>query len=148
MNESTALLGFLLLVAGIALIIAEIVLPTVGVLGVLGILAVVLSGFVIHASSVPGMDIILPVVAGVAVIGGLVVVGTGWLARKSFRQPVVTGAQGMIGATAEVVSAFSDKGTVRFGGELWTARTRSPLAAGQAVRIVGIEGLVLWVEPT
>ena len=61
---------------------------------------------------------------------------------------VVTGKQGMIGAKAEAVSAFSDKGTVRFGGELWKARTRSPLTAGQAVRIVDVEGLVLWVEPT
>lgn len=149
MNDpSTALLGFLLLIAGIALIIAEIVLPTVGVLGVLGILAVIISAFVIHSASVPGMDIILPIVAGMAVVGGIFVVGTGWLARKSFRQPVVTGAQGMLGATAEVVSGFSDKGTVRFGGELWKARTRHPLVTGQAVRIVDVDGLVLWVEPT
>jgi membrane-bound serine protease (ClpP class) len=147
MDESTALLGFLLLIAGIALIIAEIVLPTVGLLGVLGILAVIISAFVIHAASVPGMDIILPIVAGVAVVGGLFVVGTGWLARKSFRQPVVTGAQGMLGAMAEVVSDFSDKGTVRFGGEIWTARTRHPLTAGQTVRIVDVDGLLLWVEP-
>lgn len=148
MNDSTALLGFLLLIAGVALIIAEIVLPTVGVLGVLGILAVIISAFVIHSASVPGMEIIIPIVAGVAVVGGLVVVGTGWLARKSMKEPIVTGAQGMIGASAEVVAAFSDKGTVRFGGELWKARTRSPLAAGQSVRIVDIQGLVLWVEPT
>jgi len=147
MNESTALLGFLLLIAGIALIVAEIVLPTVGVLGVLGILAVIASAFVMHSASVPGMEIIFPIVAGVALVGGLFVVGTGWLARKSFRQPVMTGAQGMIGATAEAVYAFSDKGTVRFGGELWKARTRSPVTAGQAVRIVNVEGLVLWVEP-
>jgi membrane-bound serine protease (ClpP class) len=148
MSDSTALLGFLLLIAGIALIIAEIVLPTVGVLGVLGILAVIISAFVIHAASVPGTEIIIPIVAGIAVVGGLVVIGTGYLARKSLRQPVVTGAQGMIGATAEVVTGFSDKGTVQFGGEIWKARTQSPLNAGQSVRIVKVDGLVLWVEPT
>jgi membrane-bound serine protease (ClpP class) len=148
MFESTALLGFLLLIAGIALIIAEIVLPTVGVLGVLGILAVIISAFVIHAAAVPGLDIIIPIVAGVAVVGGLVVIGTGYLARKSLREPVITGAQGMIGATAEVVTGFADKGTVQFGGEIWKARTQSPLNAGQSVRIVKVDGLVLWVEPT
>jgi membrane-bound serine protease (ClpP class) len=148
MNESTALLGFLLLIVGIALIIAEIVLPTVGVLGVLGIGAVVISAFVIHSASVPGMELVIPIVAGVAVVGGLVVVGTGWLARKSLREPVVTGAQAMIGATAAAEQGFSDKGTVRFGGEIWNARTRVPISAGQTVRIVKVDGLVLWVEPS
>ena len=147
MNDSTALLGFLLLIVGIALIIAEIVLPTVGVLGVLGISAVIISAFVIHSASVPGMEIILPLVAGLAVVGGLVVIGTGWLARKSMRQPVVTGTQGMIGATAQAVEGFSDHGTVQYGGELWKARSHAPVAAGQAVRIVKVEGLLLWVKP-
>lgn len=147
MNESTALLGFLLLVLGIALIIAEIVLPTVGVLGVLGIGAVVISAFVIHASSIPGMELVLPIVAGLAVVGGIVVVGTGWLARKSLREPVVTGSQGMVGATAAALESFSDKGTVQFGNEIWNARTRAPVNAGQAVRILKVDGLLLWVEP-
>jgi membrane-bound serine protease (ClpP class) len=148
MNESTALLGFLLLILGIALIIGEIILPTVGVLGVLGIAAVIISAIVIHSASVPGMDIVLPIVAGLAVVGGLVVIGTGWLARKSMKRPVVTGEEGMIGARAEAIGSFSEKGTVRYGGEIWKARTQAPVSAGQPVRIVKVDGLVLWVEPT
>jgi membrane-bound serine protease (ClpP class) len=147
MNESTALLGFLLFILGIALIIAEIVLPTIGVLGVLGIGVVIISAVVIHAASVPGMEIVLPLIAGLAVVGGLVVVGTGWLARKSMKQPVVSGTQGMIGAQALAVGSFSDKGTVKFGNEIWNARTRAPVSAGQPVRILKVDGLVLWVEP-
>jgi membrane-bound serine protease (ClpP class) len=148
MNESTALLGFLLFILGVALIIAEIVLPTIGVLGVLGIGAVVISAFVIHAASVPGMEVVLPIVAGLAVVGGLVVIGTGVLARKSMRQPLVSGAQGMIGGTAQAIGGFSDHGTVKFGNEIWNARTRAPVSAGQPVRILKVDGLVLWVEPT
>ncbi|MEJ1966371.1 MAG: NfeD family protein [Gammaproteobacteria bacterium] len=148
MNESTALLGFLLLILGIALIVAEILLPTIGVLGVLGIGAVIISAFVIHSASVPGIDVVLPLVAGLAVVGGIVVVGTGWLARKSMRERVVTGPQGMIGAQAQAIDGFSDKGTVQFGNEIWNARTRAPVSAGQPVRILKVDGLVLWVEPT
>jgi membrane-bound serine protease (ClpP class) len=148
MNQSTALLGFLLLVLGIALIIAEIILPTVGVLGVLGIAAVIVAAIVIHAASVPGMEIVLPLVAGLAVVGGLVVLGTGWLARKSMKEPIISGTQGMIGARAEAIDSFSDKGTVQYGGEIWKARTQAPVRAGQPVRIVKVDGLVLWVEPT
>ena len=148
MNESTALLGFLLMVLGIALIIGEIILPTVGVLGVLGIVAVVISALVIHSAAVPGIDIILPIVAGLAVVGGVVVIGTGVLARKSMRLPVVTGAQGMIGAHAEAIDGFAEKGTVQYGAEIWNARTQAPVRAGQPVRIVKVDGLELWVEPT
>jgi membrane-bound serine protease (ClpP class) len=148
MNESTALLGFLLLILGIALIIGEIILPTVGVLGVLGIAAVIISAIVIHSADVPGMEVVLPIVAGLAVVGGLVVIGTGWLARKSMRQPVVTGTQGMIGARAEAIDSFAEKGTVKYGGEIWKARTQAPVSAGQPVRIVKVDGLELWVEPT
>ena len=148
MNESTALLGFLLMVLGIALIIGEIILPTVGVLGVLGIVAVVISALVIHSAAVPGIDIILPIVAGLAVVGGVVVIGTGVLARKAMRLPVVTGAQGMIGARAEAIEGFAEKGTVQYGAEIWNARTQAPVRAGQPVRIVKVDGLELWVEPT
>lgn len=148
MNESTALLGLLLMILGIALIVAEILLPTVGVLGVLGIVAVIISAIVIHSASVPGIEIVLPLVAGLAVVGGVVVIGTGVLARKSMKQPVVTGEEGMIGARAEAIDSFSDKGTVQYGGEIWKARTQAPVRAGQPVRIVKIDGLELWVEPT
>jgi membrane protein implicated in regulation of membrane protease activity len=36
---------------------------------------------------------------------------------------------------------------VRFGGELWSARSTVPLHAGDTARIVKVEGLTLWVEP-
>ena len=147
MTDSTAVLGFLLLVLGIILIIAEIVLPTIGVLGVLGIGSVIIAAFVIHSAAVPGMELVIPIVAGLAVVGGIVVVGTGWLARKSMREPVITGEQGMIGARAEALESFSERGTVQFGGEIWKARTGAPVSAGQSVRIVKVDGLLLWVEP-
>jgi membrane-bound serine protease (ClpP class) len=46
-----------------------------------------------------------------------------------------------------VLEGFSAHGTVRLGGELWNARTTVPLSAGQLVRVVKVDGLLLWVEP-
>ena len=37
----------------------------------------------------------------------------------------------MIGATAEVVADFTGKGRVRYGGELWNARSERALRAGR-----------------
>jgi membrane-bound serine protease (ClpP class) len=46
-----------------------------------------------------------------------------------------------------VVAACDPDGRVRYRGELWSARSEVPLAVGQQVRITGIEGLTLDVEP-
>ncbi|HWJ20616.1 MAG TPA: NfeD family protein, partial [Geobacterales bacterium] len=53
----------------------------------------------------------------------------------------------MIGATVEAVSDCEHRCVVRYGGELWNARSASPLRAGQQARIVKVEDLTLWVEP-
>jgi membrane-bound serine protease (ClpP class) len=53
----------------------------------------------------------------------------------------------MVGDLAEVVADFSGKGRVRYGGELWNARSSAALRAGDMARIVRVEGLTLWIEP-
>jgi membrane-bound serine protease (ClpP class) len=63
------------------------------------------------------------------------------------RRPVATGTQAMIGETAEVIADFTGRGRVRYGGELWNARSGAALRAGDLARIVKVEGLTLWVEP-
>ena len=58
-----------------------------------------------------------------------------------------TGVEAMLGASVEMISDLQGLGVVRYGGELWIARTLSPLRAGQQARIVEVTGLTLWVEP-
>jgi membrane-bound serine protease (ClpP class) len=71
-----------------------------------------------------------------------------WLGSRAVRTPVATGAAGMVGASVEVFEDFTDAGgRVRFGGELWNARSPVPLRAGQHARIAKVDGLMLWVEP-
>jgi membrane-bound serine protease (ClpP class) len=53
----------------------------------------------------------------------------------------------MIGDRAEVLEPFSGQGRIRYGGELWNARSSTALQAGQIVRITRVDGLTLWVEP-
>jgi membrane protein implicated in regulation of membrane protease activity len=53
----------------------------------------------------------------------------------------------MIGASVEAISDCQDRCVVRYGGELWNARTARPLRAGQQARIVKVVELTLWVEP-
>jgi membrane-bound serine protease (ClpP class) len=75
------------------------------------------------------------------------IVGIVYVASRALRHPVATGTQAMLGASAEVLADFTGKGRVRYGGELWNARSETALHAGDAARIVRVEGLTLWVEP-
>ena len=139
--------GLALIGLGVAMIIGEFFMPSFGSLGLGGLVAFVVGSIILLDTDTPGLNIGIPIIAAVATVGGTVIVGIAWLARRSMQRPVVTGAQAMIGATAEVFADFSGRGTVRFGGELWNAMSRAPLRKGQQVRITHVDGLLLWVEP-
>jgi len=139
--------GLALVALGVGMIVAEFFFPTFGSLGLGGLIAFVVGSLILFDSDIPGMNIGLPVIAAIATVGGLVIVAMGWLASRSLRRPVVTGVQAMIGDRAEVVDAFSGKGRIRYGGEVWNARSTSALQAGQIVRITQVDGLTLSVEP-
>jgi membrane-bound serine protease (ClpP class) len=139
--------GLALVAVGTAMIIAEFFFPTYGSLGIGGIIAFVVGSLILFDTDVPGLSVGRPLIAAIATVGALMVAFIVYMATRAMRHPVTTGAQGMIGASAEVVADFTGKGKVRYGGELWNARSDRPLRAGDAARIVKVEGLTLWVEP-
>jgi len=139
--------GLALLVLGTAMIIAEFFFPTYGSLGAGGVVAFIVGSLILFDTDVPGMHIARSLIAGIATGGALVIAGIVYLATRSQRRPVATGAQGMVGDMAEVVADFTGKGRVRYGGELWNARSSAALRAGDMARIVKVEGLTLWIEP-
>jgi len=139
--------GLALVVLGTAMIISEFFFPTYGSLGVGGLIAFVVGSLILFDTDVPGMNVGRPLIGAFATMGGLVIAGIVYLASRSMRRPVATGTQAMIGESAEVVADFTGKGKVRYGGELWNARSDAALRAGDLARIVRVEGLTLWVEP-
>ena len=139
--------GLALVAVGTAMIIAEFFFPTYGSLGIGGIIAFVVGSLILFDTDVPGLSVGRPLIAAIATVGALMVAFIVYMATRAMRHPVTTGTQGMIGASAEVVADFNGKGKVRYGGELWNARSDRPLRAGDEARIVKVEGLTLWVEP-
>jgi membrane-bound serine protease (ClpP class) len=63
------------------------------------------------------------------------------------RYRVQTGAEGLLGERAEVIEELSPNGHVRLRGEIWSARSDSSAAVGEAVRVAAVDGLTLVVEP-
>ena len=70
------------------------------------------------------------------------------MVRSRFGTPTI-GREAMIGAMGAASSDLGPDGTVRIDGAMWKATTNraTPIAAGDPVRVVSIDGLVLEVEP-
>lgn len=69
-----------------------------------------------------------------------------WL-RYLRRHRVRTGVEGMIGDRGRVVESCLPEGTVKLRGEIWAARSLTGARSGQTVRVTGVDGLTLEVEP-
>jgi membrane-bound serine protease (ClpP class) len=139
--------GLALIILGTVLVVAEAFVPSFGTLGVGGLIAFVIGSIMLFDTSVPGFEVAMPIIGGIAFVAGLLLCGMVWIFARSRRRPVVTGVEQIVGSTAEAIADFTEQGVVRLGGETWKARSSAPLRAGQRVRVVKVEGLLLWVEP-
>ena len=141
--------GVLLMAFGFILFIADLYLPTHGVLTVGGIISFALGSFLLMQSPISPVfqisrAVILTVTALVA-ISFLAVITL--VARAHARRPV-TGKEGLIGTVGVVRRALEPEGMVFVEGELWRARSNAGrIPEGQLVRVVGLEGLRLTVVP-
>jgi membrane-bound serine protease (ClpP class) len=90
----------------------------------------------------------LPLLAGVVGVVLLMLAGLPATVRSRFSTPTI-GREAMIGELGEAVADLRPAGVVRVRDALWPARTNraTPIAAGDPVRVVGIEGAQLEVAP-
>lgn len=90
----------------------------------------------------------IALVVGVAGMGATVFSGMPAMIRTRFATPTI-GRDWMIGELGEVDADVDPEGRVRIRGALWRARTNraTPVHAGDRIRVVAIDGLVLEVEP-
>jgi membrane-bound serine protease (ClpP class) len=139
--------GLALVVFGIGLMVAEHYAPGFGILGMGGITAFVLGSIMLIDTDVPGYRVPWQLIAGVAAASaGFLVVVLGFAMRARAR-PVVSGREQMLGETGEVLAETDGGVFARIHGEVWKVRANAPLGRGQMVRVMGIDGLVLAVEP-
>lgn len=139
--------GLGLIVLGLLLMIGEVFVPSFGVLGLGGIVAFIVGSIVLMDTDVPGYGIPTALIGSIAAVGGSAVMAIIWMAMRARRQPIVSGRDDLIGATAVATEEFTGRGYVRVHGELWTAETSRTILSGQQLRVTGMHGLVLEIEP-
>jgi membrane-bound serine protease (ClpP class) len=142
--------GLGLVVLGVALLTAEAFSPGIGVLGIGGFLAFVAGSVLLFdPDAARGVDfgVAWPVIAGAALTSALFFMFGLGMAVRARRRPVATGRERKIGSPGVVVRWDGGRGAVRVQGEVWSARAEAPLAPGDRVRVAGLEGLTVTVEP-
>lgn len=141
--------GLGLILLGIALMVAEALAPSFGVLGFGGASAFVLGSVLLMDIDVPGYGINLGLIAGIALSATALLAVTLYLLWRSRRVPVTTGADSLLGQTVRALDAIvgNQEGWAELGGERWRVRSQRPLRLGQRARVTGRDGLRLDVEP-
>ena len=141
--------GVLLILFGLALLILEVKVTSFGLLAGGGILSLFLGSIMLIDSPLPelqiGLRLIIPITLGLAVVTMFLL----RLAVQAQRLRPVTGVSGMLDGVGHALTAIDAGGVgrVQTRGEIWTATAEQPVAAGEPVQIVAIEGLRLTVRP-
>jgi membrane-bound serine protease (ClpP class) len=139
--------GLALLLLGIGLMVAEAFIGAFGALGIGGLIAFVMGSIMLMREDVPGFRVAWELVGSVALFFGVTFVLVTAYVMRSRHRPVVAGREQMIDSVGHVLEWHGGQGSVRAHGELWRARSPSPLRRGQQVRVKRIDGLTLEVEP-
>ena len=147
--------GIGLLALAAAFMVAELFITSYGLLFATGVGLLLLGSSMWLDTSRPeffadpsvelSWALIIPTVAVVSVAAAVL----GFQISRAQRRKPATGVESMIGERGiAVTEVLGDRGSVRLGGELWSARSARPIAAGQPVEVIDVDGLELLVRPS
>jgi len=139
--------GLLLILLGIAFMVAEAFVPAFGSLGIGGLIAFVIGSIILIDSDVPGFRIPYTLIGGVAAGSAAFLILIVGMIVRGHRRPVVSGREDLIGARGEALGDFENEGWARVRGERWRVRCAEPVHSGERLRVTRIHGLVLDVQP-
>jgi membrane-bound serine protease (ClpP class) len=143
-------LALIFVVLGFSMLVAEIYVPSHGLLTVGGIASLSFGGlFLVRTGPefTVGVD---PAAVGLVVLMVLALaLLIGWLVLRAHKAPVHGGHEGMRGERGEVRRAIpggAARGRVFVHSEIWDARADAPLTEGVQVEVLAVEGMVLLVR--
>lgn len=140
--------GLLLLLGGIALVVAELFVASFGILFLLGVGCFLLGGSLLFDLpeesdlNVSFWSVLVPAVAAVSIFGGVVVFAVG----RTLQRPLMSGVDELVGQIGNAATALTPDGTVFVRGEHWNARAEAPMAEGEKIEVVAVDGMRLRVR--
>ncbi|MBW1777967.1 MAG: nodulation protein NfeD [Deltaproteobacteria bacterium] len=140
--------GILLILLAIIFFILEMKVASYGMLSVAGIVSLLLGSLMLFGEMESpefrlAWEVLVPTLT---VVSGFFV-GVAALVFKSQVSRPKTGDRGIVGEIGVVKKDIDPEGKVFVHGELWNAVSITPIQKGVKVRVIGIQNLVLEVEP-
>ncbi len=141
-------IGALLMVSGLALLVAEIFITSFGLLFAAGIVCFAYGAYMLFRVpelsdlTVPFWSVIFPAVVVLSGFMAIVIYGVG----RSFGRPQFSGREALLGQEAVAESDIRQEGRIRVRGELWKAESEEPIERGQRVKIVEVHDLIVRVR--
>lgn len=139
--------GLALVLFGLAFMVAEAFIPTFGALGIGGLVAFVIGSAMLIDSDAPAFQLSWWVIGAAAATSAaflIFLVGYMW---RVYRRPGRGDAARMAGAEGTVLDWTSGEGHVWAHSERWSARGAKTLQKNDTVRVRGMDGLTLIVDP-
>jgi membrane-bound serine protease (ClpP class) len=140
--------GVLLILFGLALLILGVKVTSFGLLGVGGVVSLFFGSILLMDSPLPEMQVGLRLIVPVTLTISAIILFLVNLAVKAQRSQPITGEAGMLDSLGQAMTSIDPGGVgrVQTRGEIWTATASEPISAGEAVRVVGVRGLMLTVR--
>lgn len=139
--------GLALIILGIGFLVAEIFVPSFGILGVGGVIALVVGSIFLYDPSISGYSLPISLVLTVSFCVGAVFLGLGLLAMRTYRKGGKNLDAAHLGNRAVVVRVENAQtGQIEILGEIWSYESSEPLQVGDKVQVMSRRGLVYQVK--
>ncbi len=138
--------GILLIVLAVIFFILEMKITSYGLLSVAGVTSFLLGSLMLFEGSAPGTRISVDVLLPTFIFISLFFVTVSTLVFNAQISKSKSGSEALVGETGIVKKVIMPEGKVFVHGELWKARSKTPLSEGTKVKVVKVENLVLEVE--
>lgn len=138
--------GLALILFGLALLVGEAFFPSFGILGIGGAVSLALGSLLLFDTQSSDLAVDRSVIFSAVVTLSAFVLLISYLVVKTQRKKPTTGLEGMIGEIGEVREALRPRGKVFVHGEYWNAEADGEIAAGEKIRVVGFDGMLLKVQ--
>lgn len=139
--------GLALLLLGIAFMVAEAFFPSFGSLGIGGLISFIVGSIFLIKVEDEGIHLPIYVIATVVIITIVFLIFVFNIAMRSRHKPVVSGQEQLIGQQGIVTVDSDGRIWMVLEGEQWQCKSGKKLKTGQRVKVIGLEGLILQIEP-
>lgn len=139
--------GVALMILAVIMFIAEVNVPSFGLLTAGGVVSMVLGSVLLFRTPETYAQVSLAIIVPVTLLFTVFFVTTLYLVVRTHRTRSVSGAQGLVGEKARVYAWNPDgTGKVFCHGEYWNARGPAELKPGDQVEVESLDGLTLAVR--